>query len=288
MVVKTTWAVTDGRFFIFRLIEGIVNRCGVSNTRNQIFSELQSLLRYHKVIGISNYPRNAHTESFLAKMPQQVSPDVVKKTAVVTAAAPQKKPPIVESPLKISDIEAEIISCHACELYKQRIYPVPGRGPEKIRLLLVGDWLAADATGDLPADRLFGVQQDEMLSKMLVAINLSADDVFITNVIKCAVPVDCQPQATHVQSCSSFLRRQIAALAPEIICTMGIVAARTMLEMAQPLSRLRGRFHTYEVEKDNTIPVIVTYHPTYLLQNPEMKRATWTDLQFLAKKMGLL
>jgi DNA polymerase len=122
---------------------------------------------------------------------------------------------------------------------------------------------------------------------MLLAINLSADDVFITNVIKCAVPGTCQPQATHVQSCVSFLRRQIVALHPEIICTMGTVAARAVLERSQPLSRLRGQFHEYEVEKGETIPVIATYHPSYLLQNPEMKQATWADLQLLAKRMGL-
>jgi DNA polymerase len=68
---------------------------------------------------------------------------------------------------------------------------------------------------------------------------------------------------------------------------MGMVAARAVLEKSQPLSRLRGQFHEYEVEKDLTIPVIATYHPTYLLQNPEMKQATWADLQLLAKKMGL-
>ncbi len=265
------------------------NWCGVRTTNNEILSELQSLLRYHNIIGISNYPRTAGINSFLTRMPQGASPGGSQKRVAGAAAAPKKSlPPAAGSSVKIGDIEAEINSCHACELYKQRIYPVPGRGPEKIRLLLIGDWLAANATGDLPAGRLFGVQQDEMLSKMLIAINLSADDVFITNVIKCAVPANCQPQATHVQRCSSFLRRQIAALAPEIICTMGIVAARAVLEMAQPLSRLRGHFHTYEVEKNNTIPVIATYHPTYLLQNPEMKQATWTDLQFLAKKMGLL
>lgn len=253
-----------------------------------MLSELQSLLRYHKIIGLSNYPRNAGIESFLATMPQDALPDMPKKNVAAAVAAPKKRVPIAEHQVKISDIEAEVNNCHACELYQQRLYPVPGRGPEKVRLLLVGDWLAADATGDLPANRLFGVQQDEMLSKMLVAIKLSAGDVFITNVIKCAVPANCQPQAIHVESCGSFLRRQIAALAPEIICTMGIVAARAVLGMAQPLSRLRGRFHAYEVEKNNTIPVLVTYHPTYLLQNPEMKQATWSDLQFLAKKMGLL
>ena len=260
----------------------------MSNTRNDILSEVQALLRYHNSIGISDYPRNDSIESFLRISSQQVVVGAQKK---IIGAQPESRPksaPIPRSPVTIYDIGVEVASCHACDLHKQRIYPVAGHGPDKIRLLIVGDWLSADERGELPPGHLFGVKQDEMLSKMLVAINLSADDVFITNVIKCAVPGTCQPQAIHVQSCVSFLRRQIVVLAPEIICTMGTVAARAVLEMAQPLSRLRGRFHYYEVKNERTIPVLATYHPTYLLQNSEMKQATWADLQLLAKRMGSL
>ena len=260
----------------------------MNNTKHELLSELQSLLRYHNIIGLRNYPRNAGIESFLATMPQDISPVMAKKNVAVAGAAPKKHVPIAEHQVKISDIEAEVNNCHACELYQQRLYPFPVEALRRFACCSSATGWPPTTTGDLPAGRLFGVQQDEMLSKILVAIKLSAGDVFITNVIKCAVPAHCQPQAIHVESCSSFLRRQIAALAPEIICTMGIVAARAVLGMAQPLSRLRGRFHAYEIEKNNTIPVLVTYHPTYLLQNPEMKQATWSDLQFLAKKMGLL
>jgi len=259
----------------------------VSNTKKDLLSGLQSLLRYHDSIGISDYPRNDGIESFLRVTSPPAEVSAQKKAIGTHPVPPKKNSQSIRSLVKIGDIGAEIVSCHACELHKQRIYPVAGRGPEKIRLLIIGDWLSAAENGDLPPGHLFGVEQDEMLSKMLVAINLSADDVFITNVIKCAVPTGCQPQAVHVQSCASFLRRQIVTLLPEIICAMGMVAVRTVLQRSQPLSRLRGQFYDYEVEKDMTIPVIATYHPTYLLQNPEMKQATWADLQLLAKRMGL-
>lgn len=260
----------------------------MSNIRKDLLTGLQSLLRYHNSIGISDYPRNDGVESFLRVVSQRAEIGAQRKLPGAPPVAAKRNVQNTQSPVSIADIGAEIVSCHACELHKQRIYPVPGHGPEKIRLLIVGDWLSAGESGTLPPGHLFGVEQDRMLRKMLIAINLSADEVFITNVIKCAVPGSCQPQATHVESCVSFLRRQIVALAPQMICTMGIVAARAVLDMAQPLSRLRGRFHAYEVEKNNTIPLIATYHPTYLLQNPEMKQATWTDLQLLAKRMGLL
>jgi len=189
--------------------------------------------------------------------------------------------------LNMADISAEVASCNACDLHKQRLYPVAGRGEKNIRLMIIGDWLSQESDGSLPPGHIFGVQQDLMLGKMLTAINLLPADVYITNVIKCAIPSSTQPQARHVQSCLSFLRRQITLLNPEIICTMGMVAARAVLNQSQSLSQSRGRFHQYDIGNGRYIPVLTTYHPTYLLLNSEMKTATWSDLQLLARKMGL-
>jgi DNA polymerase len=266
--------------------------CVLKSEKNDLPARLRAVLGYHRLLGIDAYPHNADVEVFL-----HYTPPVVSKAG----PAPQLKTvdrgqPIsgknysasMEPTVNLTDIATEVVACHACDLHKQRLYAVAGRGAERVRLLIVGDWLAGDAQGSLAPGHIFGVAQDEMLSRMLLAIKLSAEEVFLTNVIKCAVPGTCQPQATHVQSCVSFLRRQIVALQPEVICTMGMIAARAVLERSQPLSQLRGRFHDYAVEKNRIIPVIATYHPTYLLQNPEMKQATWADLQLLAKKMGLL
>lgn len=244
---------------------------------------LKSLLAYHRTSGIDPYPRNDAIQAFLRFQPapglrhQPVAGGTISDHRKVAAAG--KAP----GPVSLGEIAEEVAVCRACDLHKQRLYPVAGRGPDKVRLLLVGDWLAGEAQGYLPPGQLFGVEQDLMLARMLAAIRISLAEVFITNVIKCAVPATCQPQAGHVQSCVSYLRRQIMALGPEVICTMGMVAARAVLEKSQPLSSLRGRIHEYEVTEALRIPVITTYHPTYLLQNPEMKTATWTDLQFLAK-----
>lgn len=86
-------------------------------------------------------------------------------------------------------------------------------------------------------------------------------------------------------ACSSYLQRQLSAASPEFICTMGMVATRTLLRQSQPLSKLRGRFHTYKAADGVEIPLLPTYHPGYLLQNPEMKTATWQDLQLLQKRL---
>ena len=254
---------------------------------------LKTLLNYHGQIGIGAYPLSRELRSFL-----QLRPIPAKESAATpggearpAVSAPQARkasaPAARPLGVKLADIAEEVVSCRACDLHKQRVYPVVGRGPEKVRLVIVGDWLSTDQEGRLSPGHLFGNDQDRMLARMLAAIDLPVEEVFITNVIKCAVPASVQPQAVHVQSCVSYLRRQIAVLAPEAILAMGMVTARMLLEKSQPLSRLRGRFHDYEAAPGLRIPILATYHPTYLLQNPEMKQATWADLQLLARQLGL-
>lgn len=249
-------------------------------------------MKYHDAIGIHHYPRNEEIESFCglqAATPSLAtdlkSPGISHSTdtAVRTKGDTKSK----NTGVTLSDIEDEVTTCRACELHRNRIYPVAGKGGSGGRLLVIGDWLSGDVDGHLPEGRVLGVQQDQMLTRMLAAINLQPDEVFITNVIKCAVPVSCHPAADHVRCCMSFLHRQIVLLAPEVICTMGMIAAKAVLDRSQSLSQLRGTFHIYNTEDGLHIPVLATYHPTYLLQNPEMKKATWADLQLLAKRLKL-
>ena len=256
----------------------------------EFIKKLKSLLTYHEAIGIDRYPRNEEIESFCgmqAAIPslassmksREVSPTDDK--VVRTQSETKNK----NTAVTLSDINAEVAACRACDLHKNRIYPVAGEGGAGARLLVIGDWLSGDVDGHLPKGRVLGVEQDQMLNRMLAAIKLQPDEVFITNVIKCAVPVSCHPTADHVRCCMSFLHRQIALLVPEVICTMGMIAAKAVLDRPRSLSQLRGTFHTYKTEGGLDIPVLATYHPTYLLQNPEMKKATWADLQLLAKRL---
>jgi len=251
---------------------------------------LKSVLHLCQALGIQSLPKNEAVASFLQSQP--AAPSEQDFPNKCPANLPEKSVnPVglteVEPLLNLSDISAEVASCNACELHTQRLYPVSGRGEKNVRLMIIGDWLSQESDGFLPPGHIFGVQQDLMLGKMLTAINLLPTEVYITNVIKCAIPSSIQPQASHVQSCLSFLRRQIVVLNPEIICTMGMIAARAVLNQSQSLSQSRGRFHEYDIGNGRHIPVLTTYHPTYLLRNSEMKTATWSDLQFLARKMGL-
>lgn len=262
----------------------------------EFYTGLESLLRYHEGIGLGPVSLNDGIRDFLSlRPPVPVQPFIPpestgKNTQTHRTIGDETISPGVSEPLPytLADIEAEVNSCSACDLHKRRVYPLAGKGDKPVRLMIIGDWMSVSGGEAANLNLLFGVQQDQMLFRMLSAMKLPVDDVFITNVIKCGLPEKTQPLAMHVKTCVAYLKKQILVIRPQYICTMGMVAARAVLERSLPLSRLRGKFHDYPLGADEKIPVLTTYHPTYLLQNPEMKKATWTDLQFLAQKMGLL
>ena len=257
-----------------------------------LLHDVRGILSYQKSCSVAEYPRDVALDSFLKNCDWQVSAQPlqkkvtrVEKTSVKTPVTHASKPvPLVKSDQKtLSEIAAEVAICSGCALAEQRPCVIPGAGcGENIRLLIVGHWLPA--TGKSSA--IFGEEEDRMLQRMLAAINLPQESVFVTNVIKCAVSPDVQPQAEHIDACSSYLLRQIAAIAPEFICAMGMIATKSLLRRPQSLSQLRGRFHPYQGGDGGEIPLLPTYHPGYLLQNPEMKKATWHDLQVLEKGMA--
>lgn len=260
------------------------------------YAGLESLLSYHEEIGLGPVILNEEIQSFLSLRPQvpvSLYPDI--DTAKKTVTPPKTSTPelagqkeIIDVSCTLANIEQEVVSCTSCDLHERRVYAVAGRGEQPVRLMIVGDWLSLAENVSAAEGQLFGLQQDQMLFRMLTAMKLPLDQVFITNVIKCGLPEKKQPLARHVQTCVAYLKKQILVLRPEYICTMGMVAARAVLERSLPLSRLRGKVHDYSLGPDEKIPVLTTYHPSYLLQNPEMKKATWTDLQLLAQMMKLL
>ncbi len=258
----------------------------------QLLQETRGVLAYQGSCSVLDYPKSPELESFLQNCNWQA--------AAPAPAAEKEKPrvqspqdthvPVPEKPVSkkkseqkdLLEIATEVAGCTGCSLSEQRSCAVPGVGSgEQIRLLLIGHWLPASQN----STAVFGEAEDLMLKRMLAAINLPMDQVFITNVIKCSVGSDIQPQAEHIDACSSYLKRQITAIAPELICTMGMVATKILLRPSQPLSRLRGRFYPYQCTGGVEIPLLPTYHPGYLLQNPEMKKATWLDLQALEKRL---
>jgi uracil-DNA glycosylase len=251
--------------------------------RIDFLRSVRSLLLYHQTLGVDVYPANTTLLNFLETANTSVEASTAFTETLRTQAAPVERFPLELTSVTTHDIVDEVSSCTSCILHTRRLLPVPGAGSERPRLLVVGGWLVGTEGIGIPPGCILGPEEDVMISRMLSAMMLPPEQAFITNVIKCAIPDTSQPSAENIHTCFSFLLRQIIALNPEIICTMGIVAARALMKTSQPLSQLRGKFYPFVISDQKTVPVIPTYHPTFLLKNPEFKRATWEDLQSIAK-----
>lgn len=176
----------------------------------------------------------------------------------------------------VDDVAALIKACRKCDLYRTAKHPVPGEGSATARLVCVGEAPGAseDETG-----RPFVGQAGMLLTKILEAIKLSRDDVFIVNVLKHRPPGNRNPLPTEVDACRPYLVRQLEIIRPSVIVAFGTFAAQTLLDTKLSISKLRGAIHRY-----HGIPVVVTYHPAALLRNPAWKRPTWEDVQ-LARRL---
>lgn len=197
--------------------------------------------------------------------------------------------PVVSDPDKEKQLqalnEAEVRNCKQCPLCKTRTQTVFGQGNANARLVFVGE---APGYEEDKQGLAFVGKAGQLLARMIGAMGLSRDEVFICNVLKCRPPNNRDPSADEILKCSPFLQRQLAIIQPEIIVALGAPAAKTLLNTAQPIGKLRGRFHEFHfVGSDVTIPVMPTYHPAYLLRSPEEKRKTWNDLQIVMRDLGL-
>ena len=131
----------------------------------------------------------------------------------------------------------------------------------------------------------------QLLTKMILAMGLTRDDVFICNVLKCRPPGNRDPLADEILSCSPYLREQLSVIQPELIVALGAPAAKTLLNTTQSIGKLRGQFHEFYLSgvtgDGPSIPVLPTYHPAYLLRSPEEKVKAWADLQMAMARLGL-
>ena len=176
----------------------------------------------------------------------------------------------------LTSIAKAVEACTRCPLYKTATRGVPGEGDPKARLVCVGEAPGAneDETG-----RPFVGQAGGLLTKILAAVNLTREEVFITNVVKHRPPGNRNPAPNEIEACSPYLVRQLELIKPKVIVAFGTFAAQTLLNTKTPIGKLRGEVHRY-----HGIPLVVTYHPAALLRNPSWKRPTWEDVK-LARRI---
>lgn len=180
----------------------------------------------------------------------------------------------------LAGLAAKAAGCRLCELADTRTEVVFGAGNPNADVLFIGEAPGRDE--DLKGEPFVG-RAGQLLDRMLSAIDMSRENVYIMNTIKCRPPNNRDPRVDEVQACSLWFEQQIELLQPKVICLLGRVAAQTVLETDAALAALRGHWHDYK-----GIPVWVTYHPAYLLRSPQQKQKSWSDLQVLSSRYSAL
>lgn len=169
--------------------------------------------------------------------------------------------------------------CRRCQLSDLRTNIVFGEGNPHSRLVFVGEAPGADEDRE---GRPFVGRAGQLLTKIINAMGLAREDVYICNILKCRPPENRNPETPEIAACEPFLLKQLAAISPLVICALGTFAAQALLKRKAPITVLRGRFYTYA-----GIKVMPTFHPAYLLRNPAAKKQVWEDVQLVMKELTL-
>jgi uracil-DNA glycosylase len=177
----------------------------------------------------------------------------------------------VQSHKLLEELRNEILSCHKCPLGKTRINLVFGVGNPTADLMFVGEAPGRDE--DLRGEPFVG-RAGQLLTKIIEAIGLNRKDVYIANILKCRPPGNRNPLPEEIVLCLPYLIKQIEIIKPKVLCALGTFAAQTLLDTKAPVGTLRGKFHAYK-----GIPFMVTFHPAYLLRNPNDKAKVWEDMK---------
>jgi len=201
-----------------------------------------------------------------------------------SSVPPPKKAPAPPaapaSSLTLEEVREELGDCRRCKLHSTRTNIVFGTGTPKARLVFVGEGPGRDE--DLQGKPFVGLA-GQLLTKIIQAIQLTREEVYIANIIKCRPPGNRNPEPDEIRACEPFLIKQLQAIRPKLICALGTFAAQTLLKTEEKISLLRGRFHQYQ-----GIPLMPTYHPAYLLRNPNFKRDVWEDMKKIKKEYDRL
>ena len=227
----------------------------------------------------------------------QAAPGRTRRRASPRPCAAARRPPVArqepevaEAPLipvaerarnaTLDELREQVVSCTACGLCQGRRHAVFGHGGQPARWLVVGE--APGEQEDRQGQPFVG-RSGQLLDAMLSAVGMSRErDVFIANVIKCRPPGNRNPKPEEIAACSPYLMRQIELLKPERILVLGRFAAQTLLGTEATIGSLRGRVHQLKTDAGPQIPVIVSYHPAYLLRSPVEKSRAWQDLKLAA------
>ena len=247
-------------------------------------------LRYMREIGVTEIGEAA-APALASAAQEVVAAEAVEAAPPATIVEPDmpktpEPPSLFEAPAQLvesgtpgkietlEEIRAELGDCRRCKLWSTRTNLVFGEGNPTAELMFVGEGPGADEDA---SGRPFIGRAGQLLTKMIEAIEFKREEVYIANVVKSRPPGNRAPEPDEVKACSPFLYRQIAAVRPKLIVTLGNPATQALLQTRVGITQLRGRLQEYP--RDAAIKVIPTFHPAYLLRSPDKKREAWEDLK---------
>ncbi len=217
--------------------------------------------------------------AFAAQINLETLPSMPSAPSASLFEEPKKSIAPRDRAAALEAIQNDIGDCTRCALHKGRHTIVFGDGDANARLMFIGEGPGADEDAQgLP----FVGRAGQLLNNMIAAMGLRRDQVYIANIVKCRPPQNRVPEPQEANTCAPFLFRQIEVIQPEVIVALGSTAATWLLGGKSPLAALRGRIHHARGAK-----LIVTYHPAYLLRDPNQKKAAWADLQLAMTELGL-
>ncbi len=251
---------------------------------DEVVDRLKDHLHYARLMGVRDVAAAPRPVSRPKDPPSArsasralVSADPTPATRSLPLAPRNRHPDPVAALARLKD--ETIGDCQRCTLAPTRTHIVFGVGNPRADLVFVGEAPGADEdTQGIP----FVGKAGQLLTKIIEAMGLHRDNVYIANIIKCRPPGNRNPQPDEIAACEPFLIEQLDIIGPRVICALGTFSAQTLLKTKDPISRLRGRWHAYQ-----GIKLMPTFHPAYLLRNPGEKKAVWEDMQQVMGELGL-
>lgn len=234
----------------------------IHSVQSHLWASLGAYLEELQESGLDGIPLNAVTAAFMEKPSIKTSP--VPSVADQKTAAPPLSPEKHET---LEQIRKSLGDCHRCKLGTTRKNLVFGVGNPKARLVFVGEGPGADE--DEKGEPFVG-DAGRILNRIITAMEIKREDVYICNVVKCRPPQNRNPESDEIAACSPFMLRQLNSVKPEAIVALGAFASQTLLTTTEAISRMRGKFRDFR-----GIPLMPTYHPSYLLRKGANSEAFW-------------
>lgn len=266
---------------------------GDDTTVNQLREAMRQQLETDRLFGLTFVPLARDRQSDLLRPPES-SGSSVRNADYSVPTVPGERPvqrfttADKTQRLRVLD-ETQVKGCQKCSLHSTRTQTVFGQGNPDARLVFVGE---APGHEEDQQGLAFVGRAGQLLTRMIEAgMKLKREEVFICNVLKCRPPNNRDPSADEILACSPYLREQLETIQPEVIVSLGSPATKTLLNTAESIGKLRGRWHEYYLSGTTgvgpSIPLMPTYHPAYLLRNESEKKKTWADLQMVMQRLGL-